>query len=562
MFLQRVSEYADRLDLPPVMYQKTRIQWFIDLDSDGKLEGLTPLDSGDPKRPGRDWLAPHIGRSNGIRPKLLADTAEYVLGVPREIAKSERVTECHRQFQKLVRRCAEATSEPSVLAALAFVTSWSKDSFVPPQGFDAGDVLTFRVAEIVPIDLPAVRNFWRTETTADTSENGAEKPQMECIVCGTVTSVESVLPVKIKGIPKGQQSGTMLISANKEAFESYALHSSLIAPTCMRCGERVANGINDLLAGRNTHLRLGPLAYIFWTRDETGLDLASLFSQPDPEQVKTLLESARVGKEALGIEDTDFYAMALSASGGRVVVRDWLETTVEHVKANLASWFLSQRLVGLDGEDGLPFGIYPLAASLYRDANKEMVANVPRLLLRAALHGTPLPEWLVYQAVRRNRADAQISRPRITLTKMLLQPHYGKEWTMEELDPNRQEPAYLCGRLFAELEQVQKLAINPKATIVDRYFGTASSAPATVFGTLLRGAQAHLGKLRKTREGAFYGLQERIEEILKGLPAFPKTLALKEQALFSLGYYHQRAADRAAAKAAKENKNLANADNE
>ena len=133
---------------------------------------------------------------------------------------------------------------------------------------------------------------------------------------------------------------------------------------------------------------------------------------------------------------------------------------------------------------------------------------------------------------------------------------------MEELDPNRQEPAYLCGRLFAELEQVQKLAINPKATIVDRYFGTASSAPATVFGTLLRGAQAHLGKLRKTREGAFYGLQERIEEILKGLPAFPKTLALKEQALFSLGYYHQRAADRAAAKAAKENKNLANADNE
>ena len=126
---------------------------------------------------------------------------------------------------------------------------------------------------------------------------------------------------------------------------------------------------------------------------------------------------------------------------------------------------------------------------------------------------------------------------------------------MEQLDLSNRDPAYLCGRLLAVLEQIQKQAIpGISATIIDRYFGTASSAPATVFGHLMRGAQAHLAKLRKTKEGAFYGLQQRLEEILNFLGEFPGTLTLKEQALFSLGYYHQRAFDRAAAREAKERK--------
>lgn len=39
---------------------------------------------------------------------------------------------------------------------------------------------------------------------------------------------------------------------------------------------------------------------------------------------------------------------------------------------------------------------------------------------------------------------------------------------------------------------------------------------------------------------------------MAGLPAFPRVLTLEEQALFSLGYFHQRAADRAAAIARKQ----------
>jgi CRISPR-associated protein Csd1 len=42
------------------------------------------------------------------------------------------------------------------------------------------------------------------------------------------------------------------------------------------------------------------------------------------------------------------------------------------------------------------------------------------------------------------------------------------------------------------------------------------------------------------------------EEIQSGLTTFPKTLTIEQQGLFALGYFHQRAADRAGASSYKQ----------
>ena len=111
--------------------------------------------------------------------------------------------------------------------------------------------------------------------------------------------------------------------------------------------------------------------------------------------------------------------------------------------------------------------------------------------------------------------------------------------------------AYQCGRLLAELESLQRAAIGKvNASLCDRYYGSASSTPATAFPALMRNRQAHLSKLRKSRTGTFFAIDERIEAIVADLPTFPKTLNMQQQGLFSLGYYHQRAHQRAASKAA------------
>lgn len=127
---------------------------------------------------------------------------------------------------------------------------------------------------------------------------------------------------------------------------------------------------------------------------------------------------------------------------------------------------------------------------------------------------------------------------------------------MSALQPELDSPGYQCGRLMAVLESIQNAALpGVKAGITDRYFGSASSSPAGVFPRLVRGAQPHLGRLDRDRPAAQRALQARLEAVLDQLPAvtaFPRVLTLQEQGMFALGYYHQRADDRARARAAAE----------
>ena len=103
---------------------------------------------------------------------------------------------------------------------------------------------------------------------------------------------------------------------------------------------------------------------------------------------------------------------------------------------------------------------------------------------------------------------------------------------------NRDETntAYRLGRLFAALEKAQQQAIpGANTTIKDRYYGSASATPRTVFPQLLRLAQHHIQKAEYGR-----ATDKIIEDIIHGIEAFPAHLSLDEQGLFALGYYHQR----------------------
>ena len=106
------------------------------------------------------------------------------------------------------------------------------------------------------------------------------------------------------------------------------------------------------------------------------------------------------------------------------------------------------------------------------------------------------------------------------------------------LDPERPDPPYQMGRLFAQLEKCQEDAqpgIND--TIKDRYFSAASATPASVFPRIIRLNQHHIGKLEKPKR-VFH--ERRIQEICSHFDAFPPNLNLQDQGLFALGYYHQR----------------------
>jgi len=546
MILQQLGKDADHLvDLPPPSYDWRPVKWVVHLEEDGWVHWPPePMSGGEGRRDrGKPMLVPVRGRTSAIQPLLLADKVTYTWGMPTE---HKRAREERAAYLDLLDRCAEETGNEDVALIARFLRAWDPRCYPLPE-MQPDELTTFSVAGRFPVDDAAVRQFWARVA----SGGDAAGVPGQCLVCGQHTQVIERLPVLVKGIPGGQPSGVALVSANEDAFESYGRSAGLTSPICHACGERFGKATNALLQDDKKHLNVGPVAYLFWA-PESDFDPVDFLRDPQPEDVRELLLSARVGRPPAPGDDTPFYATAVSAAISRAVFRGWLHTTVAEARRNLERWFRLQRLIGHDGQEGKSLSVFRLAVSLYRDA-REMSARVPDSLLHVALNGGPLPAWLLAQAVRRNQAEQRVTYPRAALIKAVLCSQQKEDPTsMERLAPNNRDPAYLCGRLLAELEWIQRAAINPRATLVDRYYGTASSAPASVFGTLLRNAQAHLGKLRKERRGAEVRLQQQLEEILRDLDHWPPTLTLKDQALFALGYYHQRAENRRAAQEAKQ----------
>ena len=115
---------------------------------------------------------------------------------------------------------------------------------------------------------------------------------------------------------------------------------------------------------------------------------------------------------------------------------------------------------------------------------------------------------------------------------------------MAQLDPDYDDKAYLCGRLFETLSEIQRAALGEtNTTVASRYFGAASSTPQTVFPRLINVANGHFARLERTNKGARINLEKQLLAITDQIDhEFPASLSASEQGRFMLGYYHQRAA--------------------
>lgn len=581
MILKRIVEFAEKYaGGMPSGYQPRLVTKAIRLDLDGKLiqvQALSGQKQGNREGLTRPEPQESPRRSVNVAARLLADNAEYVLGCIAEGRDATKVAARHKAWCDLVDRAAEETGIPRIVAVQKWIASGGPERLLGDQ-VTADDEITFVVDGHFVTDLPEVRAYWANQGDHDTVG--------QCLITGLQGSVTNRMPAPIKGIPKGQMSGTALVSVNNAAGESYGNEAALNSPISPAAAEKLCNGLNLLInegskvkddSGKERtkykySLRVGPAAYLAWGKEEVD-DFWDIFDTPTPEQVHNLLGQPVTGGHVGSPSEADFYVMALSANAARIIVRDYHETTLANVKRNIAKWFKRLELAGADGNPLKPVGLYRLAASLYRDANKEMPAHVPTDLMSAALHGRPLPDYLLGLAVKRNLAmqgpfaltkakTKTLSTGRLAMIKAALTPD-PEDTSLNELNLNQSNPAYHCGRMLAVLESIQRLAIpGLNATLVDRNYGAACASPASIFGNLLKDAtSAHLPKLRKNRPGAYVALDKRLQEVAVAIgPAFPRTLTLKDQGLFSLGYYHQRAWDMAEAKKNKELKELAELD--
>ncbi|WP_190233101.1 type I-C CRISPR-associated protein Cas8c/Csd1 [Streptomyces avicenniae] len=585
MLLQRLTEYADRIadTLPPEFFRDRQIHWGLVLTDDGRHGSLIDLrPAKKAKGGGVVQPVPYVQRSGTkVAPFLLVDTAEFVLGRPRGVDAPGGPTDKdraeaarrHRDYRALVVRWTNAASEDGCAKALAtFLDGEGVAALDVPEDLDARETVAVMVDSQWLHELPAVRRLW--STIVRERKGGAAGASALCLVCGKVGSLLATIPEPVKKglIPStGGSNEAQLVSVNTEAQGRNGSIQLVNTPVCDRCGGRTMAALNHLLADERHRRRFPDSVLVWWTRHHHEQPLIETLDDnpPDPEIVRHLIEvlNEHPTPDSLrGLNESDFCSLTLGLNNARTVVRDWLDIPLVVLKANLGAWYEDHGV--FDGWSGttryVPLWLMALATG--RHSGGQYVKGsapqgVERDLFTCALRRTPLPAHLLPHLLQRIRADGHLDAPRVALLRLALsRPHDRTDRPMPRLDPDSTDPAYLCGRAFAVLEAVQRAALpDVKATLGDKYFGAAMTAPGTVLANLRHGANAHFKRLRRDNEGAYWALRNRLTTVFAAFSDdLPAHLSLRGQGRFVIGYEQQRAADLAAAKAAKDAKTAKN----
>jgi CRISPR-associated protein Csd1 len=306
-------------------------------------------------------------------------------------------------------------------------------------------------------------------------------------------------------------------------------------------------------------MQVGDASTVFWASAKTFLedDFFSLFGEPtkdDPDRgvraVKALYESVKQGSLNISDERTQFFVLGLAPNAARISIRFWLTGTVKQISERIVQHFNDIAIDHAPYDPPYPSLFRLLASTALQGKAENIPPNLGGDTMRAILSGLPYPETLLSSALRRTRAEQEVTYPRAALIKACInrKTRWGNPALEEELhvslDLANTNVGYRLGRLFAVLEKVQEEA-SPglNATIRDRFYGAASSTPVTVFSNLLKLSKHHLAKIEN--RGRAVNLEKLIGEIVdsvNGKAGFPPHLAIDDQGRFAIGYYHQKQA--------------------
>ncbi|CAK0761227.1 CRISPR-associated protein Csd1 [Gammaproteobacteria bacterium] len=556
MILQALNEYyqrkaMDSSDLAPPGFESKAIDFIIVLDREGKpitIEDTREIDG--KKRIGKKFLVPHsVKKSNNIAANFLWDNPEYALGVVQK-GKPDRVILQHEAFISRIHDQMGNMNDSGVQAVLSFIkgfdTAWvSHFPAWSELAVSTGNV-SFRLqgdTELV-CQRSAVLHILNHSSTTD-ADTGF------CLIRGETDITERVHP-RINGV--SQSSGANIVSFNLDAFCSWNKEQGYNSPIGKQAAFAYTTALNYLLrTGSRQRLQVGDTSTVFWAGHSTSFeeDLSAFLGEPskdDPDRntakIRALYETVRGGGFTKEDDQNPFFLLGLAPNVGRIAIRFWHVGTVTEIGQRIVKHFDDLAIDHGPNEPEYP----SLFRLMVHTAQQGKADNIPPNLggefMRAILEGKPYPYSLLQAAVRRNRAEHEVDYFRAAIVKGCLnrlqriQPFVEKEITVS-LDVKNPNLGYRLGRLFAVLEKIQQEAqpgIN--ATIRDRFYGAASASPLAVFNTLMKLKNHHLSKLDNPRFVTYY--ERLIGEIIDGIAAYPAQLPLREQGMFSIGYYHQR----------------------
>jgi CRISPR-associated protein Csd1 len=570
MILQALAAYYDRLesdvdsDVAPPGFEKKGIPFLVELDRNGKFTGLDDTRTTEgPKKVARPFRVPKAEkRASNIVANLLWDNPAYVFGKPKPDPKrnatglAKRAVDQHHAFVARVRDTfPEPVADDGVAAVMKFLDKGDFGAVLKHRLWDEVEETGGNIAFKLKGDdrLVCQRDAVTAAVVARLAAAGGDKQQ--CLITGEFETTAR-LHSPISGVRGAKNNRGDIVSFNQPAFRSRGKDQGLNAPVGTTAEHAYTTALNTLLE-RNSRQKMlvGDATAVFWAEKAHRMErlFADFFGEPpnaesskDTEAIRALYGAPESGAIPLLDDKTKFYVLGLAPNVSRLAVRFWYAGSVGEVAGNIRQHFDDTNIVhrSLEPEHLSLFRL--LVSTAVKSDSKNIQPNLAGDVMKAILSGTPYPATLLSSAVRRIRAEREISYPRVSVIKAcLVRDSRFHKRSQEEvgmaLDPTNSKIGYRLGRLFAVLEKAQEEA-NPgiNSTIRDQFYGAASSTPVTGFFVPMRHKNYHLAKLEN--RGRAVNLDKLIGEIVDGIDDFPAHLELQDQGRFHVGYYHQRQA--------------------
>lgn len=549
---------ADRSGIPPYGYSSEKIAFVIPLAENGMPAG-EPVDlrQGKKAQP-RPMIVPESVERTGTKLQacFLWDNSSYALGVSGSPGKDALLR--HRAFQERHRRDLAGSDDPGLLALLRFLEWWTPERFEElgwPEGLKDQNVvfaLDGERRERMIHDRPAARDLWARLSATDGGTAGV------CLVTGERSPIAR-LHRPIKGVRNAQPSGARLVSFNLDAFRSYGHKQGENAPVSDAAAFKYASALNHFLRSPQC-IQIGDASTVFWAdADDAAIAdqsealfgaLLGIDEGKEAAKIRPILEKMRAGRPIAEAaphlaEGVRFFVLGLAPNAARLSVRFYLEDDFSALMRRFARHAEAMRIDPPPREEN-PSIWRCLIETAAQRKSENILPNLAGEWLRAILTGRPYPLTLlasVLMRIRSDKSDKKVNALRVAMLKAVLITRE-REVVPVSLDPESRDPGYLLGRLFAAYEylQTQALGASINATIRDKYYGTASATPRAVFPLLQRMATHHLARLRKDHPGRARWIDDQIGRIfeLADMHLLTPTLNTQRQAMFAVGYYHQK----------------------
>jgi CRISPR-associated protein Csd1 len=385
--------------------------------------------------------------------------------------------------------------------------------------------------------------------------------QAVCLVSGERGPVQRLHP-SIKGVWGAQSAGASIISFNLDAFTSYGHEQGRNAPVSEAAAFAYTTALNRFLERGSKHrLQIGDASTVFWAdaseadkAAEADAFMASLMrvdEEAETTKVGAILAQMRAGRPVASFRPelpagVRFHILALAPNAARLSVRFYVEDDFAAIAERYLAHIERMRIEPPPREDNPSIWRMLIETAVLRKS-ENVQPNLAGEWLRAILTGAPYPLTLLSALIIRIRADHDVNATRVAILKSILIRNFNMAREAPvSLDLENKDQGYLLGRLFAAYERAQEAALgrNVNATIKDKFYGAASAQPRKVFPLLDRGSVNHLSKVGKISAGQRVNLEKLIGGIMDamspGSDPFPASLPDRSQALFALGYYHQR----------------------